>query len=174
MSAPPIVLDSTPSSSSTSPTTRLLSAPWWSIHLPTIPQLRTICASSPRPVRAPPHVLPRSTPPANGPFIVGRDKLFRTVQYFARFYAWYLLRTNALSSSIAPWNALKKQLALVRRALRLGKNVEHFQAAAKAADAKQMDPVLKFCAIGRQLGYAIYLTCDMGTYVSCAARSQGR
>jgi len=25
---------------------------------------------------------------------LGRDKLMRVLQYFARFYAWYLLRTN--------------------------------------------------------------------------------
>ena len=87
------------------------------------------------------------------------------MQYFARFYAWYLLRTNAPSRSIAPWNALKKQFALVRRALRLGKNVEHFQAATVAADVKSGDPVLRYCKIGRQLGYAAYLTFDMATYV---------
>ena len=56
----------------------------------------------------------------------------------------------------------------MRRALRLGKNVEHAKAAAVAADAKEMDPVLKYCAVGRQLGYAAYLTLDMGTYVRVA------
>ena len=64
----------------------------------------------------------------------------------------------------------------MRRALRLGKNVEHFKAAAVAADAKETDPVLKYCAVGRQLGYAAYLTFDMGTYVSviCASPSGQR
>ena len=28
-----------------------------------------------------------------------------------------------------------------------------------------MDPVLKYCAVGRQLGYATYLTLDTITYV---------
>ncbi len=50
--------------------------------------------------------------------------------------------------------------------MRVGKNVEHFKAAATAADAKNMDPVLKYCAVGRQLGYAMYLTFDLATYVS--------
>ena len=52
--------------------------------------------------------------------------------------------------------------------MRLGKNVEHFKAAAVAADSKNMDPVLKYCAIGRQLGYATYLSFDMVTFVSAA------
>lgn len=35
-----------------------------------------------------------------------------------------------------------------------------------AADSKNMDPVLKYCAVGRQLGYGVYLTLDAVTYVS--------
>lgn len=94
---------------------------------------------------------------------VGRDKLLRTLQYFARFYSWYLLRTNRPQASIAPWDAVKKQFGLVRKVLRAGKNVEHFRAAAVAADNKTMDPVLRYTAVGRQLGYAGYLTMDLAT-----------
>jgi peroxin-11B len=43
--------------------------------------------------------------------------------------------------------------------------VEHFKAAAVAADSKNMDAVLKYCAVGRQLGYAGYLTLDTITFV---------
>ena len=64
--------------------------------------------------------------------------------------------------------------------MRLGKFVEHFKAAAIAADSKNMDPVLKYLAVGRQLGYAFYLTFDAMTYIdhvgirkfSAAARLQ--
>jgi peroxin-11B len=94
---------------------------------------------------------------------VGRDKLLRTVQYFARFYAWYLLRTNALKSSIAPWDAIKKQFGLTRKILRIGKNVEHLRAAAQASDDKTLDPIIKYATVGRQLGYAGYLTMDLAT-----------
>ena len=97
---------------------------------------------------------------------VGRDKLLRTLQYFSRFYAWYLFRTNNPARLIAPYEAIKKQFGLTRKALRLGKNVEHFKAAASAVDSKNMDPVLKYCAVGRQLGYAMYLSLDAVTYVS--------
>lgn len=91
---------------------------------------------------------------------VGRDKLLRLIQYFARFYSWYLTRTNATTASINPWDAVKKNFGLVRKVMRFGKNVEHFKAAALAADSKTMDPVLRYAAVGRQLGYAGYLTFD--------------
>jgi peroxin-11B len=93
----------------------------------------------------------------------GRDKLLRTIQYFARFYAWYLLRTNGSPAEIAPWAALKRQFGLVRKVMRAGKNVEHLKAAAVAADAKTMDPVLRYATVGRQLGYAGYLSFDLAT-----------
>ncbi len=99
---------------------------------------------------------------------VGRDKLLRTLQYFSRFYAWYLYRTNHPARIIAPFEAIKKQFGLTRKALRIGKNVEHFKAAAVAADAKGMDPILKYLAVGRQLGYATYLSLDAITYVSAS------
>ncbi|KAI9650741.1 Peroxisomal membrane protein PMP27 [Ciborinia camelliae] len=94
---------------------------------------------------------------------VGRDKLLRTLQYFSRFYAWYLLRTNGTPGEIAPYEAIKKQFGLARKLMRFGKNVEHLKAAAIAADSKSLDPVIKYCAVGRQLGYAGYLTFDAFT-----------
>jgi len=90
----------------------------------------------------------------------GRDKVLRTIQYFSRFYAWYLYRTNNSKATIAPFEAAKKSLGLTRKVLRIGKFVEHFKAAAVAADAKSIDPVLRYLAVGRQLGYAGYLTLD--------------
>lgn len=92
---------------------------------------------------------------------VGRDKILRTLQYFSRFYAWYLYRTNRPQSSIDPYNAVKKQFGTTRKILRIGKWVEHLKAAAIAADNKSpVDPVLRYLAVGRQLGYAGYLTLD--------------
>lgn len=94
---------------------------------------------------------------------MGRDKLMRTLQYFSRFYAWYLFRTNGTKAEIAPFEAIKKQFGLARKLLRVGKNVEHLKAAAVAADSKTVDPVLRYTTVGRQLGYAGYLTFDMAT-----------
>jgi peroxin-11B len=98
----------------------------------------------------------------------GRDKLLRTIQYFSRFYAWYLYRTNHAQSSIAPFEAIKKQFGLARKLLRVGKNVEHFRAAATLADAKGSDDVLRYLQVGRQLGYGGYLSFDMLTYLDAA------
>jgi len=100
--------------------------------------------------------------------VVGRDKLLRTIQYFSRFYAWYLFRTNGTPAEIAPWEAVKKQFGLVRKAMRLGKFIEHFKAAAVAADSQSLDPIIKYFAIGRQLGYAGYLTLDAFTFLDAA------
>ncbi|KAI9850532.1 MAG: Peroxisomal membrane protein PMP27 [Thelocarpon superellum] len=99
---------------------------------------------------------------------VGRDKLLRTLQYFSRFYAWYLLRTNASQASIAPFEAIKKNFGLSRKLMRVGKNIEHFKAAAVASDTANLDPVLRYTAVGRQLGYAMYLSFDAITYLDSA------
>ncbi|KAI9372893.1 peroxisomal biogenesis factor 11 [Aspergillus egyptiacus] len=97
---------------------------------------------------------------------VGRDKILRTLQYFSRFYAWYLYRTNQPETAIAPYNAIKKQFGTTRKILRIGKFIEHLKAAALAADNKgPVDPVLRYLAIGRQLGYAGYLSLDTITVV---------
>ena len=95
----------------------------------------------------------------------GRDKLLRTIQYLARFYAWYLLRGNAAPASIVPFEAIKKQFGLARKLLSVGKNVEHLKAAATTANNKNMDPVLRYCVVGRQLSFALYMTLDIITYV---------
>lgn len=49
--------------------------------------------------------------------------------------------------------------------MRLGKFVEHFKAAAVASDSKSMDPVVKWLAVGRQLGYGFYLLLDNSVYI---------
>jgi len=100
---------------------------------------------------------------------VGRDKSLRLVQYFSRFYAWYLYRTNNPQSAIDPFDAAKKQVGLTRKILRVGKFVEHFRAAATAADSTAVvNPVLKYLAVARQLGYAGYLTLDSMTVLDAA------
>jgi peroxin-11B len=50
----------------------------------------------------------------------------------------------------------------------LGKFVEHLKAAAVAADSKSLDPVIKYCAVGRQLGYAGYLSLDAVTFLDAS------
>jgi peroxin-11B len=56
--------------------------------------------------------------------------------------------------------------------MRVGKNIEHFKAAAVAFDSKSAatasDPVLKYLAVGRQLGYGGYLSFDAVTYLDAS------
>jgi len=99
---------------------------------------------------------------------VGRDKALRLVQYLSRFLAWYTLRTNSPQTTVVQWSKLKANLGLVRKAMRIGKFVEHFRAAATAYDSKTLDPVIRFCTTGRQLGYGAYMLTDTLTYLDAS------
>ncbi|KKF95661.1 Peroxisomal biogenesis factor 11 (PEX11) [Ceratocystis platani] len=68
---------------------------------------------------------------------LGRDKIIRCLQYFGRFYTWYLLRTNGTKAQIAPWEAVKKQLGL--------------------------EPVLRYMNMMHALCFTIYLSFDSAT-----------
>jgi peroxin-11B len=77
-----------------------------------------------------------------------------------------LYRTNKPQSAIDPYNAVKKQFGTTRKIMRIGKFIEHLKAAAIAFDNKSpVDPVLRYLAVGRQLGYAGYLTLDAVTVI---------
>ncbi|KAG0293921.1 Peroxisomal membrane protein PMP27 [Dissophora globulifera] len=89
---------------------------------------------------------------------VGRDKIYRAVQYFSRFLAWYLLRQGATKETVARFSNLKKTLGLSRKLMRFGKPIEHLENAAKATSVK--DEFLRYATIGKQLAYAGYLTFD--------------
>lgn len=98
---------------------------------------------------------------------VGRDKVLRTIQYFSRFYAWYLYRTNNPTSTIQPWVVLKNQFGLTRKILRIGKFVEHIRAGAEIYDAavksSNGDKITQYLQVLRQIGYAGYLIFDTMT-----------
>lgn len=47
--------------------------------------------------------------------VTGRDKAYRTVQYFARFFSWYLSRNGYAKETVAKWNALKGTLGTSRK-----------------------------------------------------------
>ncbi|KAF5356340.1 hypothetical protein D9756_003874 [Leucocoprinus leucothites] len=89
---------------------------------------------------------------------LGRDKTYRTVQYFARFYAWYLLGKGNKDEA-ARWAGLRAHLGLARKLMRLGKPMEHLQAALKASFAP--GPFAEaITTVARQIGYFGYLTYD--------------
>ncbi|KAI5475217.1 peroxisomal biogenesis factor 11 [Pseudohyphozyma bogoriensis] len=94
-----------------------------------------------------------------GSTTVGRDKLYRAIQYAARALAFYGLKNGLTTDLVARLSALKSALALSRKLMRIGKPLEHAQAAVKALDVS--DPFLRITAFGRQIGYAGYLVNDM-------------
>ncbi|EGO00503.1 hypothetical protein SERLA73DRAFT_181134 [Serpula lacrymans var. lacrymans S7.3] len=97
---------------------------------------------------------------------LGRDKLYRTVQYFARFLAWFLL-SRGQKLQAARWNALKTHLATGRKLMRLGKPMEHLQAALRAIKpTPEMSEQLT--TVGRQLAYFGYLTYDAVIWANSA------
>ncbi|KAJ3475448.1 hypothetical protein NLI96_g11827 [Meripilus lineatus] len=89
---------------------------------------------------------------------VGRDKLYRAVQYFARFLAWFL-GARGYKIQAARWNALKSHLALGRKLMRLGKPVENLQGALRAfyGSSPAAEQIL---TIAKQLSYFGYLSHD--------------
>ncbi|KAF8167978.1 peroxisomal biogenesis factor 11 [Crassisporium funariophilum] len=89
---------------------------------------------------------------------LGRDKTYRAIQYFARFFAWYLL-VKGDKTEAARWAALKAHLGLARKLMRLGKPMEHLQAALRATLSP--GPVNEtLTTIARQIAYFGYLTTD--------------
>ncbi|TFK41036.1 peroxisomal biogenesis factor 11 [Crucibulum laeve] len=94
-----------------------------------------------------------------GATTLGRDKTYRAVQYFARFLGWYLLRKGDKLEA-ARWTALKAHLGTARKLMRLGKPMEHLQAALRACFSP--GPAAEtITTIARQIGYFGYLTYDV-------------
>ncbi|KAG1140917.1 hypothetical protein G6F37_008702 [Rhizopus arrhizus] len=85
---------------------------------------------------------------------VGREKLCRLVQYFARFYAYYLFRNGAPKDTIQRWIDLKSHLGNGRKFFRLLKPVEFAQVGVKSLAIK--DEILRYTAIAKQAGMFFY------------------
>ncbi|KAF9532051.1 peroxisomal biogenesis factor 11 [Crepidotus variabilis] len=95
---------------------------------------------------------------------LGRDKTYRALQYFSRFFAWYLINKGDKIEA-ARWSALKAHLGTARKLMRLGKPMEHLQAALRAAFSSS--PALEtITTIARQLGYFGYLSYDAIVWAS--------
>ncbi|PIG80030.1 peroxin PEX11-2 [Aspergillus arachidicola] len=68
---------------------------------------------------------------------------------------------NYKQSAIDPYHALRKQLGTTRRILRIGNFLGNLQTVARLMSQKNSsEPVLKYLAIGGQLGFAGYLVFD--------------
>ncbi|KAI9248184.1 peroxisomal biogenesis factor 11 [Sporodiniella umbellata] len=85
---------------------------------------------------------------------VGREKLCRLFQYFARFYAFYLFRIGAPKDTIQRWVDLKTHLGNGRKFFRLLKPVEFAQVGVKSLTIK--DETIKYTAVVKQAGMFFY------------------
>ncbi|KAI8972384.1 peroxisomal biogenesis factor 11 [Pilobolus umbonatus] len=90
---------------------------------------------------------------------VGREKLCRLVQYFARFYSFYLFRKGAPKDVIQRWVDLKTHLGNGRKFFRLLKPVEFAQTGIKSLAVK--DDVLRYTAVVKQGGMFFYYLTEM-------------
>lgn len=95
---------------------------------------------------------------------VGREKLCRLVQYFARFYAFYLFRSGAPKDTIQRWVELKTHLGNGRKFFRLLKPVEFAQTGVKSLTIR--DEVLRYTAVAKQIGMAFYYITEVFALVS--------
>lgn len=91
---------------------------------------------------------------------VGRDKLMRTVQYFARFLSYFLFRKGYPKSTVLYWRHVMSTLSQARKLFRLGKPLSHVKAAVGAYGNKNADPVLRATTVLRNLGTTGFLTFD--------------
>jgi len=90
---------------------------------------------------------------------VGRDKLYRFVQYYSRLLAWvYLQRGDKVNA--ARWDGLKGSFSNARKILRLFKFVEHLQSALKLAQHAAPGDWVSVTQCARQIGYVGFLFFD--------------
>lgn len=94
----------------------------------------------------------------------GREKACRLVQYFARFYAFYLFRTGASKETVQRWVNLKTHLGIGRKFFRLLKPVELAQSSIKSYSLK--DPVLRATQTIKFTSNFLYYTSEAMNLVS--------
>ncbi|KAL7421791.1 Peroxisomal membrane protein PMP27 [Cryptotrichosporon argae] len=101
---------------------------------------------------------------------IGRDKVYRLIQYLSRFIAWSLIR-NGQSDVAARWDGLKNGLGGGRKLMRLFKPAEHLQSATNlalrpVANLNGPGQLAQVTQLGRQLCYAVFLTTDSVSWLN--------
>lgn len=84
----------------------------------------------------------------------------RLVQYWARFFSFYLYRKGYERSTFEAWKTLQVRLALARKLFRIAKPLSLYKVAAQRFDNKTLDPVVRATDIVRSLGFAGFFTLD--------------
>jgi hypothetical protein len=89
----------------------------------------------------------------------GRERTCRLIQYFARFYAFYLTRQGASLATIERWSELKQHVGNARKFFRLLKPIEFAQSGIKALNTG--DEVLRITGVLKQLGMGLYYSAEV-------------
>lgn len=92
--------------------------------------------------------------------------MLRLIQYWARFYSFFLFRKGATQQAVHFWKHLQTTVALSRKLFRAGKPLNFIKAAAAAFANKTNDPILRITAFLRAILYAIYFTTDTITWIN--------
>ncbi|CAO3636913.1 unnamed protein product [Cunninghamella blakesleeana] len=90
---------------------------------------------------------------------VGREKLCRLVQYFSRFYVFYLTRSGAPKDVIKKWSDLKGHIGNARKFFRLAKPIEFAYNGVKGLSLQ--DPLLRITTVIKQFSMFIYYITEM-------------
>jgi len=88
----------------------------------------------------------------------GRDKVNRTCQHFFKFLLYYNIKYNGKEETIAWIKNVIKNIQLSRKFVRIGRPLEHLNTFYKTLTVK--DDFSKYCVLGRNFAYTIYLTYD--------------
>ncbi|ORX52467.1 peroxisomal biogenesis factor 11, partial [Hesseltinella vesiculosa] len=89
----------------------------------------------------------------------GRERTCRLIQYFSRFYVFYITRQGASIKEIQRWTDLKNHISNARKFFRLLKPVEFAQTAIKTLGTQ--DEVLRATGFLKQLGMFLYYTAEV-------------
>ncbi|KAG2221957.1 hypothetical protein INT45_010481 [Circinella minor] len=89
----------------------------------------------------------------------GREKLCRFVQYFARFYAFYLYRRGAPKDVFERWSELKNHIGNGRKFFRLLKPIEFVQTAVHSLNTD--NEIFRLTSIVKHLGNALYYSSEV-------------
>ncbi|KAI9145066.1 peroxisomal biogenesis factor 11 [Paraphysoderma sedebokerense] len=91
--------------------------------------------------------------------MTGRDKIYRTIQYFAKFLIYYLTRKGYSKETVTKVTKLQKHLAISRKLIRIGRPVEFVQNLVNAIST-QKDEVLRYLTVGKNLSLSVWLFWD--------------
>ncbi|KAL1405449.1 Peroxisomal membrane protein PMP27 [Vanrija albida] len=95
---------------------------------------------------------------------IGRDKLYRLIQYVSRILAWSFARSGAPDLA-ARFDGLKGALGMGRKLMRVFKPVENLQSALNISQRPftgitRAETLAQVTQLGRQIAYAIFLGTD--------------